>query len=264
MTLTLPAGLMPDFRPGTVWLVGAGPGDPSLLTLGALHALNEADVVVHDALIDPRVLGLARRGATLENVGKRGHQPSPRQSEICARLVAHAQAGRRVLRLKGGDPFIFGRGQEEAEALAAAGIGFRVVPGVSSGLATLALHGVPATSRDTNHAVILATGHLAENAAPDWTALARTGQPIVLYMAVANLAPIVAALLAGGLAAETPALAVYRATTEREETVAATLGELPALAEAGAIRSPAIVAIGGIVPLAEAIRPFLEPQGVSA
>lgn len=260
MGLTLPEGLMPEFRPGTVWLVGAGPGDPSLVTLGALHALGEADVVVHDALIDPRVLGLARRGAMLDNVGKRGHQPSPRQSEICARLIAHAGAGKRVLRLKGGDPFIFGRGHEEAAALAAAGIGFRVLPGVSSGLATLALHGVPATSRDTNHAVILATGHLAEDASLDWAALARTGQPIVLYMAVANLKPIVAALLAGGLVPETPVLAVYRATGDREERVDTTLGELPALAKARRIRSPSIVAIGGIVPLAEAIRPFLEPQ----
>lgn len=260
MSLTLPPGLMPEFRPGTVWLVGAGPGDPALVTLGALHALNEADIVVHDALIDPRVLALARRGATLENVGKRGHQPSARQSDISARLIAHAGAGRRVLRLKGGDPFIFGRGHEEAEALAAAGIGFRVLPGVSSGLATLALHGVPATSRATNHAVILATGHLAEDAALDWRALARTGQPIVLYMAIANLTPIVAQLMAGGLSPETPALAVYRATGEREERLEARLADLPALAEAGAIRSPSIVAIGAIVPLAEAIRPFLEPQ----
>jgi uroporphyrin-III C-methyltransferase len=255
--VTLPKHLLPTFDPGTVWLVGAGPGDPGLLTLAALHALAEADVVVHDALIDPRVLALAHAGAILENAGKRGHRPSPKQSEISLQLIGHARAGRRVLRLKGGDPFVFGRGHEEAKALADAGIAFRIVPGVSSGLASLAVHGVPATSRDSNHAVILATGHLAEDKSLDWAALARCGQPIVLYMAVANLAPITAALQAGGLAPDTPALAVHRATTEREEVVTTTLVELAPLAEAGGIRSPAVIAIGAIASLREEIAPHL-------
>ncbi|MBN8944513.1 MAG: uroporphyrinogen-III C-methyltransferase [Rhizobiales bacterium] len=252
-----PSSFLPEFEPGTVWLVGAGPGDPGLLTLTAVHALGWADVILHDALIDPRILTYARPDAILENAGKRGHRPSPKQSEISDLLVAHAQAGRRVLRLKGGDPFVFGRGYEEGLALAAAGIRFRVVPGVSSGLATLALHGVPATSRDSNHAVILATGHLAEDKSLDWAALAKTGQPIVLYMAVANLAPITAALQAGGLAAETPVIAVHAATTGAEQAVAATLAELPHLAAAGRIRSPAVIAIGAIAPLRAAIAPHL-------
>lgn len=256
MTVAKPS-FLPQFQPGTVWLVGAGPGDPGLMTLTAAHGLAQADVVVHDALIDPRALTLVRDGALLEDVGKRGGRPSPRQADISARLVAHAKAGRRVVRLKGGDPFIFGRGHEEAEALAAAGIAFRIVPGVSSGLASLALHGVPATSRDSNHAVILATGHLAEERDLDWAALARCGQPIVLYMAVANLARIAAALEAGGLAPQTPAIAVHDATTGRQEVVEAQLSDLGAMAAAGRIRAPAVIAIGAIARLRAAILPFL-------
>lgn len=255
--LSLPKDHLPAFESGTVWLVGAGPGDPGLLTLTALHALAEADVVVHDALIDPRVLALARPGCLVENAGKRGHRPSPKQSEISGQLIGHARAGRRVLRLKGGDPFVFGRGHEEAEALAEAGIAFRIVPGVSSGLASLAVHGVPATSRDSNHAVILATGHLAEDKALDWQALARCGQPIVLYMAVANLQPIAAALQSGGLSPDTPAIAVHGVTTAREEVVTATLADLAGLVEAGRIRAPAVIAIGAIAALRESIAPFL-------
>jgi uroporphyrin-III C-methyltransferase len=250
MTPTLaPLPASPAFAPSTVWLVGAGPGDPGLLTVLAVEALRAADVVVHDALIDPRILSLARPDAECVDVGKRGHRPSPKQAEITEILIAHARAGRRVLRLKGGDPLIFGRGYEEALALAAAGIRFRIVPGVSSGLASLALHGIPATSRDSNHAVILATGHLAEDKSLDWEALARTGQPIVIYMGVANLRPISAALQAGGLGPDTPAIAVHAVTTGAEEVIATTLGALPDLAEAGRISSPAIVAIGAIAPL---------------
>ena len=255
--MSLPASFLPVFEAGTVWLVGAGPGDPGLMTLTAAHALQSADVVVHDALIDPRVLGLARSAAILENAGKRGHRPSPRQADISELLVGHARAGRRVLRLKGGDPFIFGRGHEEALALAEAGIRFRIVPGVSSGLGSLALHGIPATSRDSNHSVILATGHLAEDKTLDWASLARTGQPIVLYMAVANLEPIAAALGRGGLPAETPVIAVHGVTTPKEEVIETTLGDLPGLGADGRIRSPAIVAIGAIAPLRSAIASFL-------
>lgn len=257
-----PLPFLPDLAPGTVWLVGAGPGDPGLMTLTALHGLRQADVVVHDALVDARILTLARPGARLVNAGKRGHQPSPRQADINASLVAEAQAGRRVLRLKGGDPFIFGRGHEEATALAAAGIGFRVVPGVSSGLASLALHGVPATARDSNHAVILATGHLAGDAAMDWRALACCGQPLVLYMAVSTMGPISAELIAGGLAAETPVLVVHRATTEREEVAEARLCDLAVMARSGQIRSPAIVAIGAIAALRRDILPHLAAAAV--
>lgn len=238
--------LSPPFAPGTVWLVGAGPGDPGLLTLHALNALAAADAVVYDALVDERVLALARAGARLEYAGKRGGKPSTLQRDICERLIALARDGQRVLRLKGGDPFVFGRGGEEALALTEAGIPFRIVPGLSSGLAALAIHGVPATTRTTNHAVILATGHRAEDAAMDWAALARTGAPLVLYMAAANLPGIVDGLIAGGLPGATPALAIHAATTEGEQVVEGTLERLPGLVASGAIRSPAVVAIGAI------------------
>lgn len=251
--------LSPDFAPGTVWLVGAGPGDPGLLTVHALNALAQADVVVHDALIGEGVLSFARDGAELEYAGKRGGRPSAQQDAISERLIALARAGKRVLRLKGGDPFVFGRGGEEALALARAGIRFRIVPGVSSGLAALAQHGVPATTRDTNHAVILATGHCAaDSESVDWEALARAGAPIVLYMAVSNLGSIAQALIRGGLPGATPTLVVHGATTPRETLLEAPLAHLPSLAEAGAISSPAIVAIGAIAAFRQAIAAHLE------
>ncbi|TAN66132.1 MAG: uroporphyrinogen-III C-methyltransferase, partial [Magnetospirillum sp.] len=149
--LDLPFDL-PPFEAGTVWLVGAGPGDPGLLSLLALHALRSADHIVCDALVDPRILALARPGAVVEAMGKRGGQSSARQSDITGRLVDLARQGLRVLRLKGGDPFVFGRGPEEALALAEAGIGFRIVPGITAGIGGLAYAGIPATSRDTNSA----------------------------------------------------------------------------------------------------------------
>lgn len=255
--MTSLAGLSPSFLPGTVWLVGAGPGDPGLLTIHALNALKAADVVVHDALVDPGILSMTREGAVLEYAGKRGGQPSAAQRDICERLIALAREGHRVVRLKGGDPFIFGRGGEEALALAEAGIPFRIVPGVSSGLASLAIHGIPATMRATNHAVILATGHRAPDQHAEWAALARTGVPIVLYMAVTNLPGIVAELLGGGLPGTTPALAVHGATTSRESVVETTLEHLPRLVEEGLIRSPTIVAIGAIATFRSAIQNHL-------
>lgn len=240
----IPAGLSPAFEPGSVWLVGAGPGDPGLLTLHALHALREADAIVYDALVDRRILALARAGAELEYAGKRGGKPSAVQADICKRLIALAEAGKRVLRLKGGDPFVFGRGGEETQALAAAGIPFRIVPGLSSGLAALGLHGIAATKRGINHAVILATGHAAEGEGPDWAALAQAKAPIILYMAVANLPAIVAGLKGGGLAGDTPALAVHAATTAAERVLRTTLDGLVGLAAEGTLTAPAIIAIG--------------------
>src|ERR1700730_3923963 len=139
---------LPDFAAGSVWLVGAGPGDPGLLSLLALHALRHADTVVYDALVDPGILQLARAGAELDYAGKRGGKPSPQQPDITLRLIRLARAGKRVLRLKGGDPFVFGRGDEEALAPAAAGIPFRIVPGVTAGIGGLAYAGIPTTHRD--------------------------------------------------------------------------------------------------------------------
>jgi uroporphyrin-III C-methyltransferase len=242
----IPADLSPPFYPGTVWLVGAGPGDPGLLTLHALHALQHAEVIVYDALVDSRILALASERAVLEYAGKRGGKPSAAQQDICDRLIALAKAGRRVLRLKGGDPFVFGRGGEEVLALAAADVAFRIVPGLSSGLAALALHTIPATTRGTNHAVILATGHSAEGERAEWSALARMKAPIILYMAVANLPAIVAGLKGGGLSGDTPAIAVHAATTLAERVIETTLDGLVGLAAEGEIAAPAIVAIGVI------------------
>src|ERR1700691_3021725 len=192
---------VPVFAPGHVWLAGAGPGDPGLLTLDALAGLAQADVVVHDALVDERILALAGAGARLEFAGKRGGKPSATQADISQRLVALARGGHRVLRLKGGDPFVFGRGGEEAMALAAAGIPFRIIPGVTAGLAALAAAGIPATLRGVNRAVIFAAGHGTEEDF-DWAPLARAGQPIVLYMVMHNLEHIAGALQEAGLAAD--------------------------------------------------------------
>src|ERR1700722_8992327 len=227
---------VPVFPPGHVWLAGAGPGDPGLLTLDALAGLTQADVVVHDALVDPRVLALAGPRARLEFGGKRGGQPSPLQEDISRRLVVLARGGERVLRLKGGDPFVFARGGEEAAALAAAGVAFRIVPGVTAGLAALAAALIPATLRGVNRAVIFAAGYGADaDGAPDWAALARTGEPIVLYMAVRNLAEIAQALMAGGVGAHTPAAAIAAATTADERIVVSTLGHIVADAQADGI-----------------------------
>src|SRR5271154_5572696 len=186
---------VPIFAPGPVWPAGAGPGDPGLLTLDALAGLAQADVVVHDALVDARVLALAGPQARLEFAGKRGGKPSATQTDISERLVTLARGGNRVLRLKGGDPFMFGRGGEEAMTLAAAGVPFRVIPGVTAGLAALAAAGIPATLRGTNRGEIFAAGH-GEEEKFDWAPLARTGQPIVLYMVMHHLERIAAALMA--------------------------------------------------------------------
>ena len=239
---------IPIFAPGHVWLAGAGPGDPGLLTLDALAGLSQADVVVHDALVDQRVLALAGPQARLEFAGKRGGKPSPLQADISERLIALARARQRVLRLKGGDPFVFGRGGEEAMTLARAGIPFRIIPGVTAGLAALAAAGIPATLRGINRAVIFAAGHGAEEDF-DWAPLARTGQPIVLYMVMHNLERIVAAILEAGLAAGTPAAIIVSASTPKQRVLVSTLENLVGDARAQKLEPPAIVVIGEIVKL---------------
>ncbi len=242
----------PALEPGHVWLAGAGPGDPGHLTLHALAGLLQADVIVHDALVDPRILALAPPQAEHVFAGKRGGKPSAIQSDITARLVTLARAQRRVIRLKGGDPFVFGRGGEEVLTLAREGVPFRVIPGITAGLAGLAAASIPATLRGVNHAVIFATGHGAEDQdAPDWAALGRLNQPIVLYMAMHNLGAIAAALMQGGLAAATPTAVIASATTPEERILITTLGEAPDAVERAEIAPPAIVAIGGIVAMRE-------------
>lgn len=247
---------MPEFRPGSVWLVGAGPGDPGLLTALALHALGRADAVVYDALVDHRILALARPGAAREFAGKRGGKPSPRQPDISARLVRLARAGKRVLRLKGGDPFTFGRGGEEALALAAAAVPFRIVPGITAGIGGLAYAGIPLTHRDTNSAVTLVTGHASDGTAPDgidWDAIAKGSPVIVLYMASKHLAAIAARLVACGRAPDEPAVIVSKATTPEQRVLVSTLGEIAGAAAAAHIEAPTIVAIGEIVRLRGAL-----------
>jgi uroporphyrin-III C-methyltransferase len=242
----LRGGDYPRFLPGEVWLVGAGPGDPGLLTLDALAALFQADVVVYDALIDDRVLQLTRAGAERHFVGKRGGQPSASQTAITSLLIEAAGRGRRVLRLKGGDPFLFGRGGEEMLALAEAGIAYRIVPGVTSGLAALAVAGIPATVRGVNRAIVLATGHATtETDTHTWIEMARLGAPIVFYMAMRSLRCIVDSLIAGGLPQTTPAAVIASATLAQQKVVVSTLAQL--VDASRGVETPAIVVIGEVV-----------------
>ncbi len=243
---------LPELEPGWVWLVGAGPGDPGLLSLLGYHALRQADVVVYDALVDERIVKLARPEARLEYAGKRGGRPSPTQPDISAQLVRHARAGRRVLRLKGGDPFVFGRGGEEALALVAAGIPFRIVPGITSGIGGLAYAGIPVTHRDTNQIVTFVTGHGVTGDIPDgldWGALARGSPALVFYMAAKHLGAIAERLIAAGRAADEPVAVVSRAATDRQRVVETTLGRAAADVAAAQLEPPALVAVGPIVRL---------------
>ena len=245
-------GALPALEPGHVWLVGAGPGDPGLVTLLAAHALAQADVIVHDALVDPRCLELARAGAAREYAGKRGGKPSPKQRDISLRLVELARAGRRVLRLKGGDPFVFGRGGEEALTLAAHGVPFRIVPGVTAGIGGLAYAGIPATHRDTNHAVTFLTGHDSSGLVPDaidWEHVAKGSPVIVMYMAMKHIGAIAARLVAAGRAPSEPVAFVCHAATDRQQVLETTLARAQADVAASGLAPPAIVVVGDVVRL---------------
>jgi uroporphyrin-III C-methyltransferase len=229
----------------SVALVGAGPGDPELLTVRAARLLAAADVVVHDALVGDGVLALVGPHAELIDVGKRPGRPVP-QETISALLVHLGREGRRVVRLKGGDPFVFGRGGEEALALQAAGVQFEVVPGITSAVAVPAAAGVPVTHRGVAAAVTVVTGHRrAGEPDVDWRALARVGGTIVVLMGVAQRAAIAAELIAGGLDSATPVAAVHRGTTEAQDVLRCRLDEL-----AGShVRSPAVIVIGPVAAL---------------
>jgi uroporphyrin-III C-methyltransferase len=247
---------LPDFAPGSVWLVGAGPGDPGLLSVLALHALDHADIVVYDALVDPRILALAPAGATLDHAGKRGGRPSPSQPDISARLIRLAQEGRRVLRLKGGDPCVFGRGGEEALALATAGIPFRIVPGITAGIGGLAYAGIPVTHRDINSAVTFVTGHSSDGAVPDgvdWEAIADGSPVIVLYMGLRHIAAIATRLIASGRMPDEAVAIVSKATTPAQRVVVTSLAEAASAAAVAGIEGPTIIAIGEVVRLRDAL-----------
>lgn len=232
---------------GRVYLVGAGPGDPGLLTLKAAQLLAQADTIIHDRLIHPDVLQHARARARLIFVGKEGGGDSVRQEDIHTLLVQQARLGRKVVRLKGGDPFVFGRGGEEALALEAAGIPYEVVPGVSSGVAAPAAAGIPVTHRGLSTAVTFATGYTVDGT-PDWAHLA--GSPtLVLFMAGARLESATQSLIAAGRPAHTPAAVVEAGTWEHQRVVEATLATVAARAREANIGSPALLVVGDVVSL---------------
>jgi uroporphyrin-III C-methyltransferase len=236
----------PAFEPGWVWLAGAGPGAPGLMSLLTYHAMQHCDVVVYDALVNPDILRWVRVGAELEYAGKRGGKPSPQQRDISVRLIELAQAGKRVLRLKGGDPMMFGRGGEECQHLARAQVPFRIIPGISAGLGGLAYAGMPATHRDTNHSLIFLTGHDASGAMPanvNWSAIAKASPVIVMYMAVKHLSQIAAALIEGGRDLDDPVTIVANATMPNQQVVETTLG---GVGELNDLPTPAIVVVGRV------------------
>lgn len=247
---------LPRFEAGHVWLVGAGPGDPGLLTLHAVNALKQADVIVHDALVNAGCLALAREGAALEYAGKRGGKPSPQQRDISLRLVELAKAGKRVLRLKGGDPFVFGRGGEEALTLVEHGVPFRIVPGVTAGIGGLAYAGIPVTHRDTNHNVTFLTGHDATGVMPDaidWAGVARSSPVIVMYMAMKHIGTIAARLIAEGRSPDEPMAFVCNATTAQQQVLVTTLSRAEADIAVAGLSPPAVVVVGEVVRMRAAL-----------
>jgi uroporphyrin-III C-methyltransferase len=250
---------LPEFEAGWVWLAGAGPGDPGLLTLHAVNALKQADKVVYDALVSEDILSLVRPEAELFYAGKRGGKPSWNQQDITDKLIELAEQGHRVLRLKGGDPFIFGRGGEEAQALVAADISFRMIPGISAGVGGLGYAGIPATHRDVNHAVTFVTGHLAgkgEAELLDWASIAKASPVIVIYMAMSRLVVIADLLIQAGRSADEPVAIVTHATTPRQRIATGRLADAAQLAADNGLEPPSIIVIGAVVDLAETLHWF--------
>jgi len=245
----------PEMLPGWVWLCGAGPGDPGLLTLHALNALKQADVIVFDALVHKSIMDWANPAAELIYAGKRGGKPSAKQKDISLQLVDLARAGKKVLRLKGGDPFVFGRGGEEGQTLVQHGIPIRIIPGISAGIGGLAYAGIPVTHRDVNQAVTFVTGHDKRGETPpvDWAAIARGSQVIVIYMGMAHLGKISAALMEAGRATDEPVAIVVNATGPDQQVLETTLGACVADVAASDLAPPAIICVGRAALLRQAL-----------
>jgi uroporphyrin-III C-methyltransferase len=247
-------GLARAAAPAKVTLVGAGPGDPDLLTVRAARALRHARMVLYDHLVSRDVLHLVSDAADLVYVGKESARHTLPQEDIIELMIRLARGGKPVLRLKGGDPYIFGRGGEEAQALANAGIPFEVIPGISAAQGAAAYAGMPLTHRDHAASVVFATGHLRADGGGatldlDWEVLARPRQTVVIYMGVGTLPTLCAQLMAHGLAPQTPAAIVERATCADQRTLVGTVQTLAALAEAYGVKPPALVIIGSVVTL---------------
>ncbi|MEE8515532.1 MAG: uroporphyrinogen-III C-methyltransferase [Alphaproteobacteria bacterium] len=254
---------LPGFEPGSVWLVGAGPGDPGLLSLHAVNGLRQADVVVYDALVGEAILDLVRNlntKAGMVYAGKRGGRPSADQMDISESLISLARDGKRVLRLKGGDPFMFGRGGEEAQALAAAGIPFRLVPGITAGIGGLAYAGIPATHRDVNSAVTFLTGHQAGGDIPqgmaqeiDWQAVAKASPVLVIYMGLKHLDAISRRLMEAGRNGTEAVAIISKASLPAQKVLETTLETCAADAADAAMETPAIIVVGQAVRLRQTL-----------
>ena len=245
----------PTLEPGWVWLVGAGPGDPGLISMLGAEALRQADAVVYDALVDERLLSLAPEGAEFVFAGKRGGRPSPKQADITKRLVELAKAGKRVVRLKGGDPFVFGRGGEESLTLHSAGVPFRVVPGISAGIGGLAYAGIPVTHRDVNAAVTFVTGHSMTGDVPDerlnWQALAKGAPVLVIFMGIKHIASITKRLMESGRDTAEPVAVVCKATYEDQRVLMTTLETCAEDIATAGLKPPSLIVVGDVVPLRE-------------
>ncbi len=251
----LPESDWPVFEAGWVWLCGAGPGDPGLLTLHGLNALRQADVVVHDALVEPAILKWAE-GAEIISAGKRGGRPSPKQRDISLRLVELAREGKRVLRLKGGDPFVFGRGGEEAQTLVQHGVLIRIIPGITAGIGGLAYAGIPVTHRDVNQSVTFVTGHDQSGSAPtslDWRAISKASQVIVIYMGMRQIGQIVENLVCAGRSVDEPVAVVSNASLKAQNVLESTLGSVVGDVAKSGIGSPAVICVDKSVLMRQAL-----------
>ncbi len=242
---------IPPFEAGSVWLLGAGPGDPGLLTLYAVEGLRQADILVYDALVSKEILSLTSPTCILEYAGKRGGKPSAKQKDITERLVTLAKEGKRVLRLKGGDPYIFGRGGEEALTLEAHDIPFRVIPGVSSGVGGLAYAGIPLTHRETNSAATFLTGHDANGEVPsvNWEYIAKGSPVIVIYMGMKHIRTITEKLIRYGRDEHEPVAVIANATLPTQDVLVTTLATAGDDVDSSGIKPPALIVVGHVVDL---------------